>query len=69
MTLIMIPSSHEDLLADDTRAIGYLATIMSDRSAQVTPVWLYLDQFSKRAREGQKYACPTKSSYRYHRPE
>ena len=36
MTLIMIPSSHEDLLADDTRAIGYLATIMSDRSAQVT---------------------------------
>ena len=43
MTLIMIPSSHEDLLADDTRAIGYLATIMSDRSAQVTPVWFNTD--------------------------
>ncbi|MCJ7659633.1 MAG: PPOX class F420-dependent oxidoreductase [Anaerolineales bacterium] len=43
MTLKMIPSSHEDLLADDTRAIGYLATIMSDRSAQVTPVWFNTD--------------------------
>jgi PPOX class probable F420-dependent enzyme len=39
----LIPSSHEDLLADDTRAIGYLATIMSDGSAQVTPVWFNTD--------------------------
>jgi len=31
------------LLADETRAIGYLATIMSDGSAQVTPVWFNTD--------------------------
>jgi len=43
MTLNLIPSSHEDLLADETRAIGYLATIMSDGSAQVTPVWFNTD--------------------------
>lgn len=43
MTLKMVPSSHEDLLADDTRAIGFLATIMSDGSAQVTPVWFNAD--------------------------
>jgi PPOX class probable F420-dependent enzyme len=43
MTLKMIPGSHKDLLADATRAIGYLATIMSDGSAQVTPVWFNTD--------------------------
>ena len=43
MTLNLIPCSHEDLLSDDTRAIGYLATIMSDGSAQVTPVWFNTD--------------------------
>ena len=43
MTLNLIPSSHEDLLADETRAIGYLAPIMSDGSAQVTPVWFNTD--------------------------
>jgi PPOX class probable F420-dependent enzyme len=43
MTLEMIPSSHKDLLADDTRAIGFLATIMSDGSTQVTPVWFNTD--------------------------
>ena len=39
MTLEIVPNSHKDLLADETRAIGFLATIMSDGSAQVTPVW------------------------------
>jgi hypothetical protein len=39
MTLEMIPLSHQDLLADDTRAFAFLATTMPDRSAQVTPVW------------------------------
>jgi PPOX class probable F420-dependent enzyme len=43
MLLNLIPNSHEDLLADETRAFGFLATIMSDGSAQVTPVWFNTD--------------------------
>lgn len=34
-----IPESLQDLLADETRAIGFLATVMADGSPQVTPVW------------------------------
>ena len=34
-----IPDSHQDLLLDDKKAFLYLATIMSDGSPQVTPVW------------------------------
>jgi PPOX class probable F420-dependent enzyme len=34
-----IPSSHVDLLDDETRAYAFLATIMKDNTPQVTPVW------------------------------
>ncbi len=33
------PETHLDLLKDETRALAYLATIMSDGSPQVTPIW------------------------------
>ena len=33
------PETHLDLLKDETRALAYLATIMSDGSPQLTPVW------------------------------
>lgn len=35
----MFPESHQDLLSDEKRAIGYLATMMPDGSPQLTPVW------------------------------
>jgi PPOX class probable F420-dependent enzyme len=38
-----IPNSHRDLLNDDTKAFLYLATLMSDGSPQVTPVWFNTD--------------------------
>ncbi|MBE9523877.1 MAG: TIGR03618 family F420-dependent PPOX class oxidoreductase [Chloroflexi bacterium] len=38
-----IPTSHQDLLADETKAIAFLATTMSDGSPQVTPVWFNTD--------------------------
>jgi PPOX class probable F420-dependent enzyme len=38
-----IPSSHRDLVADETRAFAYLATLMKDGSPQVTPVWFDMD--------------------------
>ena len=34
-----IPESHRDLLNDETRAFVFLATLMSNGSPQVTPVW------------------------------
>ena len=34
-----IPEKFRDLLADETRAFAYLATVMKDGSPQVTPVW------------------------------
>lgn len=37
------PESHQDLLADKTRAFGYLATIMADGTPQLTPVWFNVD--------------------------
>ena len=43
MTFEMIPHSHQDLLADNTRAFAFLATTMPDGSAQVTPVWFNTD--------------------------
>lgn len=39
MSLAMIPGSYKDLLADETRAFVHLATVMDDKSPQVTPVW------------------------------
>jgi PPOX class probable F420-dependent enzyme len=38
-----IPESHQDLLADQTKAIAFLATTMADGSPQVTPVWFNTD--------------------------
>jgi len=38
-----IPESYQDLLADRTKAIAFLATSMSDGSPQVTPVWFNTD--------------------------
>ena len=38
-----IPESHQDLLKDETKAFVYLATVMSDGTPQVTPVWFDMD--------------------------
>jgi PPOX class probable F420-dependent enzyme len=38
-----IPSSHSDLLLDETKAFAYLATSMNDGTPQVTPVWFNMD--------------------------
>jgi PPOX class probable F420-dependent enzyme len=38
-----IPSSHQDLLADETRSFAYIATLMKDGSPQVTPIWFNTD--------------------------
>ena len=38
-----IPQSHQDLLADETRAFAFLATIMPDGTPQVSPVWFNSD--------------------------
>ena len=35
----MIPDEFKNLLADDTKAYAFLATIMNDGTPQVTPVW------------------------------
>ncbi len=40
---LTVPSSHEDLLADETRALAVLATLMPDGSPQVTPVWFNVE--------------------------
>lgn len=37
--MALIPSTHRDLLEDETKAFLYLATAMPDGSPQVTPVW------------------------------
>src|SRR5512135_872992 len=38
-----IPNSYNDLLKDETRAFAYLATLMSDGTPQLTPVWFNVD--------------------------
>jgi PPOX class probable F420-dependent enzyme len=38
-----IPESHRDLLKDETKAFAILATLMSDGSPQVTPIWFNTD--------------------------
>jgi PPOX class probable F420-dependent enzyme len=38
-----VPENFHDLLADETRAFAYLATIMKDGSPQVTPLWFNTD--------------------------
>ena len=37
------PTDFSDLLKEETKALLYLATIMSDGSPQVTPVWFSSD--------------------------
>jgi PPOX class probable F420-dependent enzyme len=39
----LIPDSHRDLLADETRAMAFLATVREDGTPQVTPVWFDVD--------------------------
>jgi PPOX class probable F420-dependent enzyme len=39
----IVPDKYKDLLADETRAFVYLATLMSDGSPQLTPVWFNTD--------------------------
>ncbi|HAY85132.1 MAG TPA: PPOX class F420-dependent oxidoreductase [Chloroflexi bacterium] len=38
-----VPETERDLLADETKAFAFLATLMSDGSPQVTPVWFNTD--------------------------
>ena len=38
-----IPENFQDLIADDTKALLFLATTMSDGSPQVTPIWFNTD--------------------------
>ncbi len=38
----LIPEKYQDLLAEETRALAFLATTMKDGSPQVTPVWFNL---------------------------
>jgi len=37
------PEKYRDLLKDETKAYVFLATIMDDRTPQVTPVWFSTD--------------------------
>lgn len=37
------PAEFRDLLADDSKALLFLATVMEDGSPQVTPVWFSTD--------------------------
>jgi PPOX class probable F420-dependent enzyme len=37
------PAEYRDLLADDSKALLFLATLMEDGSPQVTPVWFSTD--------------------------
>ena len=34
-----LPAEYADLFADETKALGFLATVMDDGTPQVTPVW------------------------------
>jgi PPOX class probable F420-dependent enzyme len=37
--MVWIPESHLDLLKDETKAFGVLATLIKDGSPQLTPIW------------------------------
>lgn len=41
--MVWIPESHLDLLEDETKAFGCLATLMKDGSPQLTPIWFNTD--------------------------
>lgn len=38
-----VPNIFQDLLAEETKAFAFLATVMPDGSPQVTPVWFDTD--------------------------
>lgn len=38
-----IPESYSDLIKDETKAFGCLATLMKDGSPQLTPIWFNTD--------------------------
>jgi len=76
----IVPDSFKDLLADKIRAFAYLATLMSDGSPQVTPVWfntdgtyILINSAAGRAKDRNMRACPQvalviadpKNPYRY----
>ncbi|NJD61038.1 MAG: PPOX class F420-dependent oxidoreductase [Anaerolineales bacterium] len=39
-----MPEEYLDLLKDETKAFGFLATLMKDGSPQLTPVWFNADE-------------------------
>ena len=39
----LVPETYQDLLADETKAFAFLATLMPDGSPQVTPLWFDTD--------------------------
>jgi PPOX class probable F420-dependent enzyme len=39
-----MPEEYQDLLRDETKAFGFLATLMNDGSPQLTPVWFSADE-------------------------
>ena len=39
----LVPETYQDLLADETKAFAFLATLMPDGSPQVTPLWFNSD--------------------------
>jgi len=41
--MVWIPESHLDLIKDETKAFGWLATLMKDNSPQLTPIWFNTD--------------------------
>jgi PPOX class probable F420-dependent enzyme len=41
--MLNIPDSYRDLLKDETRAYAYLATVMSDGTPQLTPLWFNVE--------------------------
>jgi PPOX class probable F420-dependent enzyme len=41
--MVWIPESHLDLIKDETKAFGFLATLMNDGSPQLTPIWFNTD--------------------------
>lgn len=41
--MIQIPAKMQDLLTDEKKAFVYLATLMSDGTPQVTPIWFNTD--------------------------
>lgn len=41
--MVWVPDGYLDLLMDETKAFGNLATLMKDGSPQLTPIWFNTD--------------------------